>query len=145
MFIGGCAGSTTCGIKIFRFQILGLFIINQIKKLIYPNGIFPISYNKAKISSSYLSSITTFIFFYFLIFFIISILLSFTGLEFITALSGAATAISNVGPGLGNIIGPSGNYNTISAEAKWVLSLTMLVGRLELFTFLVTPNVFRYS
>jgi trk system potassium uptake protein TrkH len=84
MFIGGCAGSTTCGVKIFRFQILGLFIINKNKKLIYPNGVFPINYNKEKISDAYLSSVIAFIFIYFLIFFIIAILLSLTGLEFVT-------------------------------------------------------------
>ena len=137
MFIGGCAGSTTCGVKIFRFQILGLFIINQIKKLVYPNGVFLINYNKEKISDSYLSSVIAFIFIYFLIFFIIAILLSLTGLEFITAISGAATAISNVGPGLGEIIGPNGNFREVSNLAKWILSFAMILGRLELFAVLV--------
>jgi len=84
MFIGGCAGSTACGIKIFRIQILWLFIKTQIKKIIYPRGIFPISYNNEKINEKFLSSIISFIFLYFLIFFIIAILLSFSGLNFIT-------------------------------------------------------------
>ena len=137
MFVGGCAGSTTCGIKIFRFQILGLFIINQIKKLVYPNGIFPINYNNEKISNTFISSIITFVFIYFLIFFILSILLSLTGLEFISAVSGAATAISNVGPGLGEIIGPNGNFKEISESAKWILSFGMILGRLELFAVLI--------
>ena len=101
MFIGGCAGSTTCGIKIFRIQILWLFIINEIKKSIYPRGVFPLSYNKEKIGKRFMSSIISFIFLYFLIFFLVAMLLSFTGLDFITSFSGAATAISNVGPGLG--------------------------------------------
>ena len=74
---------------------------------------------------------------YILIFILAAIMLSFLGLDFLTAMSASASAISNVGPGLGNIIGPTGNYSTISMEAKWILSLTMLVGRLELFTFLV--------
>ena len=78
MFIGGCAGSTACGIKIFRIQILWLFIKTQIKKIIYPRGIFPISYNNVKINEKFLSSIISFIFLYFLIFFIIAILLSFS-------------------------------------------------------------------
>ena len=137
MFIGGCAGSTACGIKIFRIQILGLFIKNQIKKIIYPRGIFPITYGGEKINDKFISSLISFIFLYFLIFFLISILLSFTGLNFITSISGAATAISNVGPGLGDMIGPEGNFKGLSIFSKWVLCIGMLLGRLEIFTLLV--------
>ena len=141
MFVGGCAGSTTCGIKIFRFQILGRFILNQIKKLVYPHGIFSIKHNNEKISNTFIYSIITFIFLYFFIFFILAMLLSLNGLDFTTAISGAASAISNVGPGLGSIIGPTGNYASIPNETKWILSITMLIGRLELFTFLVLLSV----
>jgi len=137
MFIGGCAGSTTCGIKIFRIQILWLFIVNEIKKSIYPRGVFPISYNKEKIGKRFMSSIISFIFLYFLIFFLVAMLLSFTGLDFITSFSGAATAISNVGPGLGEMIGPTGNFGELSNFAKWILSFAMLLGRLEIFTLLI--------
>jgi len=137
MFIGGCAGSTTCGIKIFRIQILWLFVINEIKKSIYPRGVFPLSYNKGKISKRFMSSIISFIFLYFLIFFLVAMLLSFTGLDFITSFSAAATSISNVGPGLGEMIGPSGNFGELSNFAKWILSFAMLLGRLEIFTLLV--------
>lgn len=137
MFIGGCAGSTTCGIKIFRFQILGLFIINQIKKLVYPHGIFPLRYNNEKISNTFIYSIITFVFLYFFIFFVIAALLSLDGLDFVTALSGSATAISNVGPGLGEIIGPDGSFSTLPNFSKLSLSLGMLLGRLELFAILV--------
>jgi len=137
MFIGGCAGSTACGIKIFRIQILWLFIVNQIKKSIYPRGVFPLSYNKGKIGKRFISSIISFIFLYFLIFFLAAMLLSLTGLDFVTSFSGAATAISNVGPGLGKIIGPSGNFNELSNIAKWILSFTMLLGRLEIFALLI--------
>jgi len=137
MFIGGCAGSTTCGIKIFRFQILGLFILNQIKKLIYPHGIFPMKYNNEKISNPFIYSIMTFIFLYFFIFFILAALLSLYGLGFISAISGSATAISNVGPGLGDMIGPNGNFSDLSTFSKLNLSLGMLLGRLELFAVLV--------
>ena len=137
MFVGGCAGSTTCGIKIFRFQILGRFILNQIKKLVYPNGIFSIKYNNEKISNSFIYSIITFIFLYFFIFFILAILLSLNGLDFTTAISGAASAISNVGPGLGDIIGPSGNFSNLPNFSKLSLCLGMLLGRLELFAVLV--------
>ena len=137
MFIGGCAGSTTCGIKIFRFQILGYFILNQIKKLVYSNGIFTIKYNNEKISIPFIYSIITFIFLYFFIFFILSIILSLNGSDFITAISGSASAISNVGPGLGDVIGPDGNFSDLPAFSKLSLSFGMLLGRLELFAVLV--------
>ena len=137
MFIGGCAGSTTCGIKIFRFQILGRFIINQIKKLVYPHGVFSIKYNNEKINDTFIYSIITFIFLYFFIFFILAALLSVNGLDFITAISGSASAISNVGPGLGNVIGPNGNFSDLPNFSKLSLSLGMLLGRLELFAVLV--------
>jgi len=137
MFIGGCAGSTTCGIKIFRFQILGHFILNQIKKMVYPHGIFSIKYNNEKISNTFIYSIITFIFIYFFIFFILATFLSLNGLDFITAISGSASAISNVGPGLGSVIGPNGNFSNLPNFSKLSLSLGMLLGRLELFAVLV--------
>jgi len=137
MFVGGCAGSTTCGIKIFRFQILGVFISNQLKKLVYPHGIFTMKYNNEKISNTFIYSIITFIFIYFLIFFILAVLLSLNGLDFVSSISGSATAISNVGPGLGEVIGPDGNFHNLTDFSKLSLSLGMLLGRLELFAVLV--------
>ncbi len=137
MFIGGCAGSTTCGIKIFRIQILYLFILNQLKKIIYPKGVFLIKYDQNSVDEKFIASIISFIFFYFVIFFILAALLSLTGLDFITALSGAATSISNVGPGLGPIIGPNGDFSSLPDLSKWVLSVGMILGRLELFAILV--------
>ena len=137
MFIGGCAGSTTCGIKIFRFQILGYFILNQFKKLVYPHGVFSIKYNNENISNTFIYSIMTFIFIYFFIFFILAMLLSLNGLDFVTAISGSASAISNVGPGLGEVIGPNGNFSNLPDFSKLSLSLGMLLGRLELFAVLV--------
>ena len=137
MFIGGCAGSTTCGIKIFRIQILYSFVSNQLKKIIYPKGIFVLKYNQAPVDNKFVSSIISFIYLYFVIFFIITALLSLTGLDFITSISGAATSISNVGPGLGSIIGPNGNFSSLPDISKWILSLGMILGRLELFAILV--------
>tara|TARA_Y100000590_G_scaffold127927_1_gene146253 strand:- start:134 stop:1582 length:1449 start_codon:yes stop_codon:yes gene_type:complete len=137
MFIGGCAGSTTCGIKIFRVQILYQFISNQLKKFIYPRGIFKIKYENNNVDEKFLSSIISFIFLYIVIFFIITALLSTNGLDFVTSLSAAATSISNVGPGLGDIIGPNGNFSQLSDVSKWILSLAMILGRLELFVVLV--------
>ena len=137
MFVGGCAGSTACGIKIFRLQMLFLFLKNQVKKLIYPNSILVIKYNNQKISDNFIKSVIIFIFSFLLIFLIIAILLSISGLDFISAISGAASAISNVGPGLGGTIGPDGNYQKIPEISKWILSFGMLLGRLELFAVLV--------
>ena len=137
MLIGGCAGSTTCGVKIFRIQILYSFISIQLKKIIYPKGIFVIKYDKNPVDNKFIGSIISFIFMYLIIFFLITALLSLTGLDFITSISGAATSISNVGPGLGSVIGPNGNFSSLPDISKWVLSLGMILGRLELFAILV--------
>ena len=137
MFIGGCAGSTTCGIKIFRLQILFLFVGNQIKKLIYPNSIFIVNYNNKKIEDNFINSVIIFIFSYLFLFLIIAMLLSISGLDFLSAVSGSATSISNVGPGLGKMIGPNGNFSEVSDVSKWILSFAMLLGRLEIFAVLV--------
>ena len=137
MFIGGCAGSTTCGIKIFRVQILYLFIKNQLKKIIYPRGIFIIKYDNNNVNEKFMASIISFIYLYIVIFFIIAALLSLSGLDFTTSISGAATSISNVGPGLGELIGPNGNFSQLPDFSKWVLSCGMILGRLELFAILV--------
>jgi trk system potassium uptake protein TrkH len=137
MFIGGCAGSTACGIKIFRFQLLFLFINNQIKKIIYPNSIFILKYNNQKITDEYMNSIIIFIFAYLFIFVLTAMLLSVTGLDFLSSISGAATSISNVGPGLGELIGPNGNFRSVPEISKWILSFGMLLGRLELFAVLI--------
>ena len=137
MFIGGCAGSTACGIKIFRIQILYLFLINQLKKIIYPRGIFIIKYDHNNVDDKFMATIISFIYLYILIFFLIAALLSLSGLDFVTAVSGAATSISNVGPGLGDIIGPNGNFSQLPVISKWILSVGMILGRLELFAILV--------
>ncbi len=137
MFIGGCAGSTACGIKIFRVQILFQFIAVQLKKIIYPRGIFKIKYESNNIDEKFLASIISFIFLYIVIFFVITALLSTSGLDLTTSISAAATSISNVGPGLGDIIGPNGNFSNLSDFSKWILSLAMILGRLELFAVLV--------
>jgi len=137
IFIGGCAGSTACGIKIFRFQLLFLFINNQIKKIIYPNSIFVLKYNNQKITDDYMNSVIIFIFAYLFIFILTAMLLSITGLDFLSSISGAATSISNVGPGLGEVIGPNGNFKSVPEISKWILSFGMLLGRLELFAVLI--------
>ncbi|MBH00718.1 MAG: potassium transporter TrkH [Candidatus Pelagibacter sp.] len=137
MFIGGCAGSTSCGIKIFRVQILYQFFSNQIKRIIFPHGIFNLKYGQQGIDNKFMSSIISFIYLYILIFFIVTALLSISGLDLITSISAAATSISNVGPGLGEIIGPNGNFSALPENSKWILSFTMILGRLEIFAILV--------
>ena len=137
MFIGGCAGSTACGIKIFRVQILYLFLKNQLKKIIYPRGIFVIKYDNNNVNEKFMASIIAFIYLYIIIFFIITAMLTLSGLDFTTSISGAATSISNVGPGLGELIGPNGNFSQLPDFSKWVLSFGMILGRLELFAILV--------
>ena len=137
MFIGGCAGSTTGGIKIFRLQLLFRAARAQIKKLAQPHGVFVTTFNKKTVMEETFNSVMSFFFIYILIFIIAAILLGFLGLDFLTAISASASAISNVGPGLGNVIGPAGNYNILPDAVKWILLITMLLGRLEIFTFLV--------
>jgi len=137
MFIGGCAGSTTGGIKIFRFQILFRGVRLQIKKLTQPHAVFLMKFNKKTVTENTYTSIISFFFIYILLFIFSGVSLSLFGIDFLTALSASASAISNVGPGIGEIIGPTGNYSSINSISKWILAITMLVGRLEIFTILV--------
>jgi len=137
MFIGGCAGSTTCGIKIFRFQILFGAAIVQLKKLLQPHGVFIAYYNRRPVSPDVVESVMAFSLVFAAGFAVLAIALGFMGLDFITSTSGAATAISNVGPGLGDIIGPAGTFAALPDPGKWALAIGMLFGRLEFFTILV--------
>ena len=137
MFVGGCAGSTTCGVKIFRFQVLYATAVTQIRRLLEPHGVYLAYYNRKPIPDEVSASVMAFFFLYVLSYAVIAIALGLIGVDFLTAASGAATAISNVGPGLGPTIGPSGTFATLPDGAKWVLSAGMLLGRLELFTVLV--------
>ena len=137
MFIGGCAGSTTGGLKVFRIQILFKYILVHLKKMLQPHAIIASHFNNKKIEDSTYESVMSFFFIYILTFATSALLLSFSGLDFLTCFSAAASAISNVGPGLGEIIGPSGNYNSLSNYSKIILILTMFLGRLEMLTILI--------
>ena len=137
MFVGGCAGSTTCGVKVFRFQVLYATTRCQMRRLLQPHGVFIPYYNKRPIPEEVGTSVMGFFFLYVVAFGFIAVGLGMLGLDFLTAASGAATAISNVGPGLGPVIGPSSTFANLPDAAKWLLSLGMLLGRLELFTVLV--------
>ena len=137
MFVGGCAGSTTCGIKIFRFQVLFEVAQVQLRQLMQPHGVFVPQYNKRPIDDSVATSVMGFFYLYALTVCILAIALAALGLDFTTAFSGAATAVSNVGPGLGPVIGPASTFASLPDAAKWLLSAGMLLGRLELYTVLV--------
>jgi trk system potassium uptake protein len=137
MFIGGCAGSTTCGIKVFRFQVLYASTRTQIHHLLQPNGVFIPYYNRRPISDEVITSVLSFFFMWFLAFTLLALGLGFIGLDFLTAFSSAATAIANVGPALGPVTGPAGTFQALPDAAKWLLSGGMLLGRLELFTVIV--------
>lgn len=145
MFLGGCAGSTTCGVKVFRIQIAYATARTQMKRLLRPHGVFIPHYNRKPVPEDVSTAVMGFLVTYVLCFLLLSMLLGLLGLDFVTAVSGAATAISNVGPGLGETIGPAGNFSTLPDAAKWALSLAMLMGRLELFTVLIlfAPSFWR--
>lgn len=135
--VGGCTGSTTGGIKIFRHQVLFQMARTQISKLVRPHGVFLPLYNKKPISDEVMISVTGFVVLYILTFVWVSVGLSLTGLDMVTSMSATTAALGNVGPGLGDIVGPVGNFKPLSDTAKWMLSGAMLLGRLEIFTVLV--------
>lgn len=139
--IGGCAGSTACSIKVFRYQLLFASIRAQIQKTRSPHGIFTPRYAGRAVSEDVLSSVMSFFVFFTVTLGVISVALALTGLDFITSISGAATAVANVGPGLGDQIGPAGNFANINDTAKWILALAMLIGRLELMVVYVIFTV----
>ncbi len=137
MMVGGCAGSTSCGIKVFRFQVLAEALRVRMHKVMLPHGVFVPHFNGRPISDSALDSVMSFFFLFIMCFSTIALLLSAMGLDTMTSLSGAATSLANVGPGLGATIGPAGTFAPLPDGAKWLLSGGMLLGRLELFTVLV--------
>jgi trk system potassium uptake protein TrkH len=136
-FIGGCSGSTSGAIKIFRFQVVFEIGRAYVRSSLAPNGVFIPKYNRRQITESVMQSVLAFVSLYLFTFALSSVGLALCGLDIVTALSGAATALGNVGPGLGDIIGPAGTFAPLPDAAKWILSLTMLLGRLELVTVVV--------
>ncbi|MEP2530088.1 TrkH family potassium uptake protein [Shimia sp.] len=139
--IGGCAGSTACSIKVFRYQLLFASIKAQLHKIQHPSGVFAARYQGRKIDDDVLSSVMSFFVFFTVTLGALAVLLGMTGLDFVTALSGAAAAIANIGPGLGDTIGPSGNFASLNDAAKWLLTIGMLIGRLELLAVYVLFTV----
>lgn len=137
MFIGGCSGSTSGGIKVFRLQIFMGLVKEQIVVAIHPRAIIGRRYNNRLISSEIIASSISYMFLMAACLIIIALILSLTGLDLVTSLTGAATAVMNVGPGLGDTIGPAGNFASVSDTAKWTLAVGMLLGRLEFLTIIV--------
>lgn len=135
--IGGCAGSTSCSIKVFRYQLLFASIRAQIQAIHSPHGVFSPRYDGRSVSEAVLSSVMAFFVMFVVSLGVFSVALSLTGLDPITAVSGAASALANIGPGLGEIIGPAGNYASLNDSAKWLLAAAMLIGRLELLVVYV--------
>ena len=142
MFIGGCAGSTTGGLKVFRFQILFKYLSLHFKKILQPHVVVSSYFNNKRVSESTYESVVNFFFIYIFTFAVSALLLSFSGLDFLTCISAAASSISNVGPGLGDLVGPDGNYSSISNYSKIILLSTMFLGRLEMLTILI---IFTFS
>ncbi|MFN3744720.1 MAG: TrkH family potassium uptake protein [Hyphomicrobiaceae bacterium] len=137
MFVGGCSGSTSGGIKIYRLQVASLLTRSHLLHLISPHRIVTLLYNGRRLPEDVPFSVVAFLALYMATIGLFTVVLAAMGLDLVTALSSATTAVSNVGPGLGPIVGPSGTFADLPAGAKWVLSFAMLLGRLELFTVLV--------
>ena len=135
--IGGCTGSTACSAKVFRYQVLYAAMMVQLKRLHTPHGVFPLRYQGRNVEPEVVSSIMGYFFVFFCALSIWAILLSLLGLDTVTSISGSVAALANLGPGLGPEIGPTGNYAGLPDTAKWLLSLGMVLGRLEFLSVLV--------
>ena len=142
MFFGGCSGSTTGGIKAYRFLVLYQLVRNGLRRLLYPNIMQSVRYGERTATDAMQRAIVLFISLFFMLWLIFTMILAAIGLDFMTAMSGALTALTNVGPGLGDIIGPVGNFSSLPDAAKWVLAIAMLMGRLEILAVMVifTPT-----
>lgn len=136
-FVGGCSGSTAGGLKIFRFQVAYVLLKANLMQLVHPRAVIKQQYNNHNLDEEIVRSMITFSFFFTITIGVLALALTLVGLDWVTALTGAATAVCNVGPGLGPIIGPAGNFASLPDSAKWLLSAGMLLGRLEILTVLV--------
>jgi trk system potassium uptake protein TrkH len=135
-FIGGSAGSTSGGVKIVRHILMIKSSLLELKKLLHPSAIIPVRYGGNAVNQSIIFNILSFFVLYMLIFILSSVILSFLGLDFTSAIGAAASSLGNIGPAIGSI-SPTNNYAHLSSGAKWFCSFLMLIGRLELFTVLI--------
>ncbi len=131
MFLGGCAGSAACGIKMFRLEISFRAAVAHAQRMTSPSRLAPVRYRGKVVDEDTLQSVMVFVFLYLTTFLVTAALLSLTGADTATAISGAAASVSNVGPGLGSVIGPVGTYQALEPAAKWICAIAMLLGRLE--------------
>jgi trk system potassium uptake protein len=136
-YIGGCTGSTSGGIKVFRFQVMYAAAQMQFRRLVHPHAVYIPRYHGHPLPEEVITSVATFVLLFLSSAVFLSVALGCLGLDFVTAVSGAATALANVGPGLGATIGPAGNFASLPDAAKWLLSAGMLLGRLEILTCLI--------
>lgn len=136
-FVGGCSGSTAGAIKIYRLQIAHMLTRSHFLHLISPNRVVTLTYNGRRLPADVPFSVVAFLAIYFAVVGLFAVIYAGLGLDFVTALSASATALGNVGPGLGDVVGPAGNFLPLPDAAKWALSFQMMLGRLELFTVLV--------
>lgn len=143
--LGGCSGSTTGGIKAYRIYILAKMLGNGVRQLIHPHSVQSLRYGTRVVDPDMQRSVVLFMSAYLLVWVAATIALAGDGLDFVTAASAALTALNNVGPGIGDIVGPAGNFSTLSDFSKWVLTIAMLLGRLEILAVfvLLSPTFWR--
>jgi trk system potassium uptake protein TrkH len=137
MYVGGCAGSSAGGMKIMRVAIVAKALVNHLKTLTFPNGVFTLKFQNKKVNQPLLVNVMGFLCLYVVCNTVLAVLLALTGQDLLTSISGAAAAMGNIGPGLGSIIGPMGGYSDLNNSAKWLLMAGMVIGRLEIFAVLV--------
>ncbi len=144
-FAGGCAGSAACGIKMFRIEIAAKAMVAWSQRMVQPHRKTSIRYGGRIVDEDTLQSVMVFVFLYLTTFLVTAALLSFAGLDALSAISASAASVSNVGPGLGPVVGPSTNFGSLNDFAKWVCAFAMLLGRLEFVAFFVvlTPRFWR--
>lgn len=145
MFTGGCTGSTSGGIKVFRLRIVGGIVKQHVRRAIHPHAVVPVRYDGRAVPDEQLGSVGIFVFLYFATTALVAIALALMGLDTETALSAAATAVGNVGPGIGPVIGLAGNFAPLPDAAKMLLCAAMIVGRLEILGVLILflPSFYR--
>lgn len=131
-FVGGCTGSTTGSIKIFRWSIIFISLRQQLLRMMMPHRVSRLVYNGKPFSEDVRDAVANFIVLYFITWLITSLALSLTGVDLVTSLTGALSALSNTGPGFGHIIGPAGTFAPLNDAAKWICSIAMMLGRLEI-------------
>lgn len=137
MVLGGCTGSTAGGIKMFRILILSRATLHYIQQLFLPSRVHRLRFNDRPVDPEIVFAVLAFVFLFIGSWGGVTVLLALLGLDLVTAVSAAASALANVGPGLGDVIGPAGSFRDLGDPAKWLLTFAMLLGRLEFFTVLV--------